>query len=444
MKNIKLSLLFFLVILGSCRNDDSITIDEIAPPPLPQSSAMVEVEGVVSEEFSELNYNLSSQPVANVSVRLIVDGVTLDEVNTDGKGRFIFPKQSVPLDKAYIILEAPEFHKNVSKINNLADPAWNFLSFTLMRKTFPGLTGDDITDEGPYISLKSGPTDSYLSPIVIYITNTDNELIGVNRLFVEASSFEITTRANESLILHYLTECSDSSIEIGSFSEDTDISDLILGIVEDDWDYELLRTKVYDCSDMELAPNWYNLAFKIDGLTRWFNSGSNTFFGSPSCLFENTSSVLASAVRINPRSYGEITYNHSVGQNDIPDIIVCEEDDTFIKYGIDGGNDIVIDKFTYANIISDDNLVVKLRGASTLNGEDISFQIFKSDEGSNTLGDVVFTNGSREVFIVGVGLNFTIDLNDGKFIEGTFSGEVSDAFETSQGIMEGSFRARIH
>ncbi len=442
MKYLTHSLLLILILLSSCKNEDYIISEEINPQS--QSAVLIQIEGVVVEEFSHFDYQLSGHAISNAEVRLMHEGIQLDAVNTNESGRYTFPEQAVPIEEAYLIFEAPGFYKNVSKINQISSPDIDLLYTTLIRGSFEGLTGDAISDNGSYINLKIGSASTdHATPILYYITNSENKLIGAGRQFVEAPQFEVTTLADEPLTLHYLTECSDQSTEIGPFSEDTDITGLLGEIAFDEREWKTIEANAYDCDGEFLTPAYYDFLVKINDVTRWYNNGSgSTFIGRYSCVFENYPNMLVSLVTKNPRRYGEIDYNYSLGDIVIPDITICEEDDTYFNYNIAGGIEEKPDLFTYANILSDGTIILKQKGSEFPPGNEVALQIFETDEGGTiNIKNLAFT--SPRFQINGRGLNVNITLSDEKFIEGNVEGEVLDAFESTLGNLSATFRARI-
>ena len=442
MKYITLSFFLITLILSSCRNEDSIITEEILP--VPEEATIVEIYGFVTEQFSLFSPYISRQRLNNVSVRLMHEGSMLNEVNTDETGRFAFEEQLVPLGEAYLIFEAPGFYKNVARIDSIA--AYENFNYILIRKTFEALSGDAINEEGPYIRLTTGPAHrDFLAPLY-FITNTNNELIGANQQYVEAPFFEITTLASEPLLFHHFTECGTQTIEMGPFSEDTDITAFLEELTFDDKSRKSIRATVFDCAGAELDREAFELFSKGSELTIRSANSNLANIGKLNCLIDNSPTTLVSVVTQNPRKYAEATVDFSSGQEDI-EITICEDDDTYLNYSIGGGAEIVPNLFTYANILPNGHLILKQTDPVYPDGTHIAFQVFSSVEGINTLGDVLFNNpplGSTNVAIVGQEIEVTINLNDGDFIEGTFDGTIYDAFESSLGNLTGTFRARIH
>ncbi|MDA8693110.1 carboxypeptidase-like regulatory domain-containing protein [Saprospiraceae bacterium] len=443
MKYITLSLLSVLIIFSSCRNEDDIFTEEISPEPTEVESRII--EGKVSESFSVYaSLTTKGQNLPNATVKMMYDDIELDRENTDAEGRFAFEEQPVPED-AYLIIDAPGFYKNVRNIRTLTPNVLPFI-ITLIRQNFEGLSGDDIDDLSPYINLYGGSAGFRDLQNIYFITNANSELIGADNKLFEGGHLEITTKANEPLILHYHTECSDQKIEIGPFSEDTNIRDILEEFTIDISRPEGVIINAFDCEGGTLSNEDHITFSKVNGLTKW---GSSVFHLSKiytdQCLIDTDPVVLISSVTKDPRMYGETSYNYLSGEEQV-DIDLCEEDDSFINYSIGGEIEVVPDLFTYANILPDGSMILKQRESIEYEGRNITFQINDSFEGANTTGGVIFNNviqGDGSVELEGRQIAVNINMNDGKFIEGTFDGPVIDAFESSLGNLRGTFRARI-
>lgn len=447
MKNATIGFLLITLFLFSCQNQDSIITEEVLP--VSEAATIITIKGKITERFSSFSPYLVEQQLNNVSVKLMHEGIMLDEVNTDGYGKYAFDEQLVPLDEAYLIFEAPGFYKNVAKLDSFE--TYNSFNNILLRKTFEGLNGDAISDEGSYIRLITEPANGDFLVPTFLITNANDELIGANQQYVETSFFEITTLANEPLYFHHLTECGMQTIEMGPFSEDTNITPFLEGFILDNKDRETIKVNVFDCTGLALNGTDFKTFYKRGDLTSYGTNSSGTNNnpltpGKLNCLIDEHPTTLVSIVTQNPRKYAETTIDYTSGQDEV-DINICEDDDTYLNYSVNGGTEIEPNLFTYANILPNGNLILKQTDPVYPEGTHIAFQIFDSTQGSTTNGEVLFNNqleGKIDVIIVGQNINVEINLNDGVFIEGTFSGEVYNALENSLGELSGSFRARLH
>ena len=55
--------------------------------------------------------------IPNATVKLIYEGVVLDEVKATVRGSFSFEEQAIPLDKTFIYVEAPDYYPTIRKID---------------------------------------------------------------------------------------------------------------------------------------------------------------------------------------------------------------------------------------------------------------------------------------------------------------------------------------
>ncbi len=437
MKYINISFLLIVFCFTACqKNQDFTETNSEFPSSVLVSTTDLTLVGGVGEYKSTWHWTNLNFQLANVNVQLMFNGQLLDETNTDETGSFSFPTQPVPNEGAYLLFESTGYYNNVVKVDTFSNSIYGT---NLLRKTFPNVSGEAISEGGPYIKLKGtlqDPTTAYTP--MYYITNAADELIGTTTPIDDFTDFTITTLADEELFLHYQVDCHpEGIIPLGSFSEDTD-----LGVLLDqslDFSNVLVGgffSTVYDCPGNEISE--YSVFFKTNGLTghSWGTAG----FGGWECDFLVHPIIVTLATQ-NPRKYQEQIINYSAGQNLFFDMTICTDDDTFIKYTIDNGPEVTPDLFTYANVLPSGELLLKQKDPDYDNGTDITFTISDANTGSNT-SDVVFYNGFT-TFLGGNGVTTTITMNDGEFVEGTFSGDAYDGYETSLGTLAGSFRARI-
>ncbi len=436
MKYINLSFLIIALFLTACQNEDTISSDVILPTPIAVTVVDMEIVGGVNEPGSLSHWTLRNQVLHNVSVKLMFDGVAIDEVNTDERGWFKFNEQAVPVEGAYLLFESSEYYNNVVKVDTITGTPF---STNLIRNNFPEVTGEAVSGGGPYIKLKATLQDNLSGVKYFYITNASDELIGTAQSYNDFAGFEITTLANEPLFLHYVIDCFDiGTIDLGSFSQDTDLGILLDQSYNFDRDLGGEFFTAYDCSGTQLDD--ISIFFQIDGMT--IHSWGNAGFGHWNCNFEIDPAMVVTVATQNPRKYGEVLINYVAGQDNLSDITVCQDDDTYLNYSIGGGATIEPDIFTYANILSDGRLLLKQKDKDYDNGTDISFEISDANVGTNILGDAIWY-GAQGVILGGPNLSISITLNDGDFIEGTFNGTAYNPFETSLGNLSGSFRARL-
>ncbi len=437
MKYLNIYLILLVFCFTACQKNEDLTetvkdfsLSELVP------TSNLTLTGGVGEYGSYLHWTNRNFRLQNVKIQLMYNDEVLDETNTDEVGTFSFPTQPVPNEGAYLLFESPGFYNNVSKVDTFST---SIFGANMLRKSYPNLSGEAISNGGPYIKLKGVLQDPSEANIPLYyITNSADELIGTTTPVDDFNAFTITTLANEELFLHYKVDCHpEGVIPLGSFSEDTDIGVLL----DQSFDFSknlrgLFISNVYDCLGANLSE--YSIFFNLDGLTEhsWGTSG----FGAWECdLLVHP--VIVTVATQSPRRYQEKIVDFSQPLGNLFDMTLCTEDDTYIKYTIGGGAEIDPNLFTYANILPNGQLLLKQKDPDYDNGTDITFFASGSNVGSSPT-DVVFYSG-LEILLGGYGLTMNVTSNDGEFIEGTFSGEALDAFESSLGNLEGSFRARI-
>lgn len=432
-----ISIFVLVFCLASCqKNIDNININSEFPSSELILTTDLTLTGGVSEHGSTWHWTNLNFQLANVNVQLMFNGEILDETNTDETGLFAFPTQPVPDEGAYLLFESPGYYNNMVKVDAFSNSIYDT---NLLRKTFPNISGEVISGGGPYIKLKGtlqNPTEA--NNLLYYITNATNELIGSTTSVGDLTDFTITTLADEELFLHYQLDCyPDGAISLGSFSEDTDLGVLL----DQSFDFSKFYASgffstIYDCPGNEISE--YSTFFKRNGLTThsWGTAG----FSGLDCDFLVHPIIVTLATQ-NPRKYQEKIIDYSQNQSLFFDMTICTDDDTFIKYTIDNGAEITPDLFTYANVLPTGELLLKQKDPDYDNGTDITFIISNANVGSNS-SDVIFYNGFT-TFLNGNGVTTTIVMNDGEFVEGTFSGVVFDGYEVSLGTLSGSFKARI-
>lgn len=437
MKYTNLSFLLLVFFLVACeKNSDLTNSSSEFPPSIMVPNTDLTLSGAVAEHSSHWYWTTGYFQLSNVSVKIMFNGGTLDETNTDETGNYEFPTQPVPNEGAYLLFESPGYYPNVVKLDSLSS---SIFGINLIRDNFENISGEAISGGGPFVKLTGtlqSPSEARFP--MFYITNSANELVGSAIPVDDFTDFTITSLADEELFLHYQVDCSPIGVvSLGSFSEDMDMGVLL------DQSYDFSHdnaggffSQVYDCPGNLISD--YSVFFKRDGLT--LHSWGTAGFGGNECEFLAHPLIVTLATQ-NPRKYQEQIINYQPGQNLFFDMTICTDDDTFIKYTINNGAEVTPDLFTYANVLPSGELVLKQKDPDYDNGTDITFIISDGNTG-NTTSNVLFYNGYT-TFLGGNGLTTTITMNDGEFIEGTFNGNAFDGYETSLGTLEGSFRARI-
>ena len=450
MKYTYLSFFLLVFCLTACqKNSDVIDSDSETPTPALVSTIDLDWRASVVEEESVRRWRsiIGTQTILhNVSVKLMFMGDVLWESNTDQYGSFEMPEQPVPDEGAYFLFEAPGYYNNVVAVESDELPIWRV---NMMPITFPNIQGEAISNAESYITLTGQLQETLTARRQwFYLTNANDELVGTATVNPEFPRFYMTTLPDEELFLHYNVECgSDGVISLGSFSESTDLGNLLDQSFDFSYDNDLVYLdNVNDSSGTKLYG--YKLFYKADNLT--FPSTGNSGFHVRDCQ-SSPHPVFCSVATQNPRKYVEMTVTHTSGQTTyIDDQTVTEDDDTFLHYTIGNGPADGGDIFTYANILPDGRMVLKQTSSSSSDEKKFAMVFNGSTTGSyNSIVNVIikidlpsggYSYGNS---LGGYELNATITMNDGKFVEGTFSGEVMDTDEVSLGVLEGNFRARI-
>jgi len=449
MKYIYLSAFFLVFCFTACqKNADFIDTVTENPSTSPISTIDFAWWVIVEEEESLYKWDdIHRTQIQNATVKLIFSGDILWESNTDHTGRVTFPEQPVPAEDAYFLFEAPGYYPLVVQIEGESIPLWRV---NMIRNTFPNINGEAIKDAESYITLTGKlQNPSTTREAWFYILNADGELVGNSTVGPETPQFYMTTLPNEELFLHYNVECGDNGvIALGSYSESTDIGNLVDQSFDFSFDRDqFLLRNVADCSSGTKLFG-YDLFYNVDNLT--FQAGGNSGFHLLGCE-QMERPVLVSVATQDPRKYVEVNITHTPGQRfEIPDQEACEDDDTFLKYTIGNGTEAGGEVFTFANILPDGQMVLKQAEISLNDYNRFSMVFDGATLGSHqsNLNLVVrqYSASGSWSNVNGLGayqLNSTITMNDGTFIEGTFSGEVLDTEEISLGNIEGTFRARI-
>lgn len=455
MKNTYLSLLLLVFCLTACqKNSDVIETNSETPTPALVTTVDLEWRASVVEEESVRRWrdNIGTQTILqHVSVKLMFMGDVLWESNTDRFGTFEMPEQPVPAEGAYFLFEAPGYYNNVVAVESDVIPIWRL---NMMPIPSPDIQGEIITDAESYITLTGQLQDpSTARGYWLYLTNAADELVGTMTISPEDPNFYLTTLPDEDLFLHYNVECGgDGVIPLGSFSESTDIGVLLDQSFDfsHDWDLVYLDNVTDSAGDKLYG---YDLFYKEDNLT--FQAGGNSGVQVRDCQPMGYPILLSVATQ-DPRKYVEFSITHTPGQQtDIPDQMVTEDDDTFLQFIV--GNDPTNggEFFTYANILPDGRMVLK---QTSINPNEYKNKFALVIDGNttgshNSNANVEITkytpsgtsswSWDYENSFGGYEINTAITMNDGTFVEGTFSGEVLDKEEVSLGVLEGSFRARI-
>lgn len=435
MKYGTLCLVLIGMLLQGCeKNSDLTSIEIIDPPPVEVSTIEVQLKGFVSDPYSLFSAQLNYLRIHNARVQLMFAGEALAEVNTDEDGYYEFPLLEVPANGAFLRISAPGYYPNVVVIDG-ESPSLSFPY--LFRSSFGNFSGEGLTGAERYVRIYGylqEPTNT--GGATFYLTNADNELVG-NYTSDGDLRFDISTVADEPLFLHYEFQClRGGPIPIGSLSQSLNLGtvfDLSVDFLEDVVTGEINAT---DCGGGSIASG-YGMITR-DGQTIYRQE--TNFYYAEQCLLENDPTAFLTFVTRAPRRYGTVNINYSGGDELDLAVEVCTLDDTYLRYSVDGGPEQNIQLFTFINQLPDGRAILKQINPSVLESGCISFELRASSPGETTADLRAYTEG--EIEFGGNALKLTILMNDGEFVEGTFSGPIFDTNEELIGNMEGSFRAK--
>ena len=423
------------IVLAACQGNMDITSVEIeGPDPTPIATIERQLRGWVTEPFSLFSADLNSLRIHNASVQLIFEGEILAEANTDEDGYYEFPNLSIPAEEAFLYISAPGYYPNVSVVDGASPDNFNRYLF---RSSFGDFSGEALTGAKRYVRITGylqEPTDA--SGATFYLTNLDNKLVG-NYTSDGDLRFELSTIADEPLLFYYQFRClSGGPIPIGALSENVELGnlfDLSVDFLEDVVAAEINAT---DCSGQSLNSG-YALLTRKEQTISWTNT---EFYFAEQCLLEDDPNAFLTYVATEPRRYGTVNVNYTGGDALNLSVQVCEEDDTFIQYSIDGDVSNDLQQFTFFNQLPDGRAVLKQIIPSDATTSCLSFEL-AGTEGQISADVRSYTQ--ENIDFGGDNLTLAIELNNGEIVEGTFAGPVFDATEQLIGNMEGRFRAKI-
>ncbi|MEM7298935.1 MAG: hypothetical protein AAF391_11790 [Bacteroidota bacterium] len=110
MKNLGFFYVLLLLSVSACQEN----IDTVTDTTILTQTEVVEMEltGRVEPHYLQQKFT----PVQDVTVSLVHNDVVIDEVNTNGFGTYYFESQPIPVEGAYVVIEAPGFFPNIRKI----------------------------------------------------------------------------------------------------------------------------------------------------------------------------------------------------------------------------------------------------------------------------------------------------------------------------------------
>lgn len=429
------ALLLVATLLGCQANGDITDVDTTGPDPEPIPTMELELRGWVLDPYSLFSDHLDFLRIHNARVQLIFADEILAETNTDESGYYEFPLTIVPSEGAYLYITSPGYYSNVAVLD---DDTPDSISSHLFRASFGTFSGEGLIDAEKYIRLSGSlqePTD--VGGATIYLTNSQNELVG-NYTSDGDLSFEMSTVADQDLFLYYEFRClRGGPIPIGSFSENLDVGTLFDPSTDFIEDLVSGAINATDCEGQSLPSGYGMITRKGQTIYR-----QETFsYYVEQCLLEDDPDAFLTYITTEPRRYGTATINYSGGDELDLSVEVCADDDTFLRFAIDDGPEENLQLFTFANILPDGRTLLKQINPSFTEPGFVSFELSTSSLGETT-ADLRAVE-EWDIDFAGNDLNLTVQINDGEFIEGLFSGAVFDPFEVLIGNIEGSFRAKI-
>ncbi|MFK8101454.1 MAG: hypothetical protein AB8G15_02970 [Saprospiraceae bacterium] len=460
MKYIKIccSLLLLFLIITSCRKDENITIKTEKNPSSVQVTNL-SIEGFIQTEASTIEnvnsiYNsIDNYWIQNATVELVYNGEVLASGTTDGGGFYELETLKVPLSGAVLKVKAPNYYPNALKID--VDTAFNTnvlnKSMGLLPRGYGDFSGEMISTDAPKVNitgfLKNSIPNTTYKGMNMYIKDSYGRLVG-NHLVVEDYigeydyPFTITTLANQELYLYYQLNCHLSEpIPIGPLTEDLD-----LGKIEFTENYPdeavVLTTNITNCNGF--STNGYASAYFGQETSQshfWDLNGSHDYKNfALDCQLKIPRSIAVTAFRGSNFEYvGEKIVDYIPGQDLTANISVCDPNETYFKYELNGEPEKIVKSISFANKRPNGSAVLEI---ITIHESIISISTTGTYIGSHS-GDFIYRSGDGRVNFSGEGITIVIDQNDGEYLEGTFSGTAVDPSENSLGVFAGSFKAKI-
>ena len=214
-------LLLFSFILFSCEPDPEKEIEDLL-----DSVETITLNHIIRViDFPNAYGWIHNRNIHNSNVKIMYEDLILDEINTDEDGLFKFDEQEVPVEGAFLLIETPGYCTTVLKIDSTINETYTIF---LMDEEFPDITGSAYDGDETYINITGGNFDISHAQSVnfMYITNTSGIFMSADRELNNRFAFAVLP--NEELLLHYTNNCGEyATRELGSFTEDTDIGELL-------------------------------------------------------------------------------------------------------------------------------------------------------------------------------------------------------------------------
>jgi hypothetical protein len=443
MNSLKYIILLSIFILFSCEKEfDGIIENEIIPSYTEVSIEKISGEvGVHRNLFTRMNF---APAVPDLVVKLIFDGIVLDEVQGTVYGSYDFEEQPIPLDQTFIYAEATGYYPSIRKID--LDVPYPF-RLHLIPLEYEEFNEHIIEETEPMIRIQANlvPINSRL---FVYALNENGQLIGNQWLDPDlAHTIDMAVMAGQKFKLHIRDFfCEDlPPMEFGPFEEDVNLGDIDVG------DFELPEfVELTGNNDVcQGYPNTF--VFQGDKYKQRASIYSDYTYqrSLDKCSLSDEPLQIVSfykdPITDDFQSYAKASVDFTANQDLEADLINCAENDLFLKYKIEGG---VENEETFLPILASlkttgeteiyiempglgERRGINILGNSGIHQGQLLFQ--HNNFPVNTDFDLYYSNN----------MNFEITLNDGEFVEGTFEGEVVNNEYQSQGVLSGSFRALV-
>ncbi len=441
MKYLKYSCLLILLLCFACEKEMDI-VEEVTSFPNSTEATIEKIEGRIFRSGSFCNPTRPSNFIPHATVKLIHDGLVLDEVKAAVTGGFSFEEQLIPKDKTFIYVEALDFFPTIRRIDNVT--LGNDID--LIPKYYKGINDHSFDEEKPMIEITGNVVD-FEKGYFIYALDANGDLIGHRGAeYVEHSdTLKLSTMAGEEIYLYARKGHNNtvSSLKIGPFTEDTDIGDVLLfenltqpldliieGSVEACNGVQDTRGDIYLFQDDQIRGS---------GVLLGDNHITYTCGGNLS----NTPITLIASYQ-KPMIYEYTDYSKTIttyipGQDIVASIEKCYPNPSLVTYSINGSTSFEDRALAIANIKEMGEVNVSMFNGYY--GRNFYFKLSGSEIGSQT--GSIFLNEYFNFIGFADNVAFTITANDGEVLEGNFQGTLMDENYINIGDVEGSFKAVI-
>ena len=441
MNNLKyLSLLVFILLL-SCKKEVDV-IEDLSTFPPSVRAVVLKIEGSIWTYREMYSIARGNTFLPHATVKLIYDGLVLDEVQASVDGRFSFEEQAIPLGKTFIHVEALDYFPTIRKV--IESDSLSSYSLHMIPKLYTAINDHAIDQEKPMIRI-TGNIVKLNKGDVVYALDADGNLIG--NTWINSNlphELDFSTMADEEIYLYirYAYCTASTPIKIGPFSVDTNIGDALFEDLMQE-EYVTISGSLEVCNGIETRGR---IHFFQDGryLGNTATTSINTYsWNLQTCsLTDRPITVIASYINDTTYefyNYGKAVTTYLPDQDIVADIEICNPNTTNFTYSLNGGPSLNESALTIARIdqrgvvnIFVDNATFSSNYRIRLSGTNLGTQI----------GDVYLIE-NYEVVGFAEDINFMITSNSGEMLEGSFQGTIMDNNYGSLGNITGSFQALV-